>query len=827
LLDALFVGHAEALLFVDDEQTELLEMDVLGEEAMGADDDVDGAVFEAAHDVGLLVLRLEAREARDLDGILAHAALEREPVLLGEHRRRAENGDLFAALRRAERGADGHLRLAESDVAADEPVHRPRRLEVLEHLGDGARLVGRLVEGERRFERAVVVVGLGDRVAGHRLALRIEAQKLVGHLADLFLDALLRLRKCLSAEPVEFRRPLAAGPLLDLVESVDGQVELVAPGVLDEQEVDGEASDVLVKQALVLADAVLDVHHVIAHGERAQVLEKRLGAARAGAALRAMGAPPEDLFLGDEHETFGRSHDASRERTDHDGRIGGRRVEQARIEGAGAERAGELAVANERNQAFGLRLVARGEQHGKARLPPCDEPVDERIERAVLAARSSRRRNRPFEVALIARRERRRVLWGRFEASHVASVRTSGDGCAVDRQNAARRHAAGDVDFFLVELVERQVRRRALAGGVVLRAVDLVAQGAGDGRRVVEQKERVAGQIVEERFKSVVRGQKPFGAEESAPARHVLDKGARAARREIDLVAQRANHLARPIDGFRRQDRLSHGRHPQLLELARLRRTTFAGGRPFVFARLAHAPLQRRVEGAKREHEVAVELDSDRVFARRRPQVEDRAAHGERAGIFDERHADVAGRREARDELVAIDLLLGQEQIRVPLDLAARYDAAGKPRRGHDQEAPRDLLGEVEQRHEARHGAAPVRVHVGVRARLRRCEEEYVALRRLGRPRAPDEVEVVHHSSCRFHVGGHAHDRPRVGERDAPREQRGHAPTRARDVDERAGSVESADLPGDVPRAHHPPIRGELERCHLSEGGVVRHGASP
>jgi hypothetical protein len=43
LLDALLVRHAEALLFVDDEQAEVLEVDVLREQAMRADDHVEAA----------------------------------------------------------------------------------------------------------------------------------------------------------------------------------------------------------------------------------------------------------------------------------------------------------------------------------------------------------------------------------------------------------------------------------------------------------------------------------------------------------------------------------------------------------------------------------------------------------------------------------------------------------------------------------------------------------------------------------------------------------------------------------------------------------------
>ncbi|MDZ7732045.1 MAG: hypothetical protein U5R31_02115 [Acidimicrobiia bacterium] len=41
LFDGLLVGHPEALLLVDDEQPELVEPDVIREQAVGADDDVD------------------------------------------------------------------------------------------------------------------------------------------------------------------------------------------------------------------------------------------------------------------------------------------------------------------------------------------------------------------------------------------------------------------------------------------------------------------------------------------------------------------------------------------------------------------------------------------------------------------------------------------------------------------------------------------------------------------------------------------------------------------------------------------------------------------
>ena len=57
-LDALLVLHAEPLLLVDDEQPEVLERDVVGEQPVGADDDVDVAGDDAGdHRVLLLGVR--------------------------------------------------------------------------------------------------------------------------------------------------------------------------------------------------------------------------------------------------------------------------------------------------------------------------------------------------------------------------------------------------------------------------------------------------------------------------------------------------------------------------------------------------------------------------------------------------------------------------------------------------------------------------------------------------------------------------------------------------------------------------------------------------
>ena len=140
-------------------------------------------VGEVAQRLLLLGRRAEARDHLDAHGKVAVAVAERVPVLLGEDRRRREHHHLLAVDRGGERRADGDLRLAEPDVAADEPVHRPRRLEVLLHLLDRALLVRRLAVRELRLEPLQPLVAEVVRVALRLLALRVEREQLARELA--------------------------------------------------------------------------------------------------------------------------------------------------------------------------------------------------------------------------------------------------------------------------------------------------------------------------------------------------------------------------------------------------------------------------------------------------------------------------------------------------------------------------------------------------------------------------------------------------------------------------------------------------------------------
>ena len=95
-LDVFLVLDAEALLLVDDHQTEVLVEDTRLQQAMRADHDVDLAARELPHDLVGIALVREPREPLDRHRERAHALVEGVQVLLRQYGCRHQHGYLLA-----------------------------------------------------------------------------------------------------------------------------------------------------------------------------------------------------------------------------------------------------------------------------------------------------------------------------------------------------------------------------------------------------------------------------------------------------------------------------------------------------------------------------------------------------------------------------------------------------------------------------------------------------------------------------------------------------------------------------------------------------------
>jgi hypothetical protein len=124
LLQPLLVLDAEALLLVDDDEAEVLELHLLGQEGVGADDDLRRARLELGAGLVRLLGGDQARQVAHLHRPALVAVAEGLEVLAGQQGRGADHGHLLAAHGHHEGATQGDLGLAEADVAADQPVHR-------------------------------------------------------------------------------------------------------------------------------------------------------------------------------------------------------------------------------------------------------------------------------------------------------------------------------------------------------------------------------------------------------------------------------------------------------------------------------------------------------------------------------------------------------------------------------------------------------------------------------------------------------------------------------------------------------------------------------
>ena len=287
---------AEPLFLVDDDKAEALEVDVLGKQRVGADDHVDRAVGKPFLDALGLRRGDEAGEAADADREAFEAGHEIVVMLAREERRRADDRDLHAGHGGDEGGTQRDLRLAEADVADDQPVHRLAGGEIGQRFLDRAVLIVGFLIRETIDEAGVAAaVGLGDLALAKRAQGRCGDQ-LTRDLADALLHLRLAALPRLAAEPVEAGAFLAGAVAAEHLEVLDRDVELVAAGIFQLHAIVRRLGDRDLSQPDVAADAVIGVDDEIAGRERGEFGEEGVGG------LAALGTAHEPVA---EHVLFG------------------------------------------------------------------------------------------------------------------------------------------------------------------------------------------------------------------------------------------------------------------------------------------------------------------------------------------------------------------------------------------------------------------------------------------------------------------------------------------------------------------------------------------
>ena len=194
--------HPEAMLLVDDDESQIGEGGRFAEQCVRADDDqrlAGGDPQRRTAPVGRGHLTGEQRRHELGREVGSEHPGDRSQVLPREHLGGRDQRGLPAALRRLQHGPQRDERLARADLALDEPVHRPAAHKVAFDLRADRQLIGRACERQRRVESLEQAAGRsgGRRERTHELPLLQEcglqdeglvpAQRLA-RLLDLVLE---------------------------------------------------------------------------------------------------------------------------------------------------------------------------------------------------------------------------------------------------------------------------------------------------------------------------------------------------------------------------------------------------------------------------------------------------------------------------------------------------------------------------------------------------------------------------------------------------------------------------------------------------------------
>ena len=622
--------HAEALLLVDDQQAEIMELHVLLQQLMRADDEIERTGTQVGHVFLDLCRGAEARQHADLHREAPEAVDRRRIMLLRQHGRRHKNGDLLAVEDRLHGRAQRDLGLAEADVAAEQAIHRLGRLHIGFDLLDAAELIVRLGIGEIllefRLPRAV-----GRKGEAHApLALGVELDEVDRQLLGRCLGAGLGLLPGVAAELVEpHGRLLAAADVFgDQVELCRRNIEHIRALIGDLDIVLDRAVDLHLLHADIAADAVVFVYDEVARRKVGKGVELlpigRLGLVPAGLGLLRR----DELSLGQNGQMqIGVFHAEGQRPVRQQDLPGPRQL----LQREGQKRAQPL-FAEHLRQDLPASAVAAEHERGKVVFLIKAQVGHGGVQIAAVARKLLGRHvhEQPrLQTARIGRSQERVEKDRPVAAQTVANILpAAGKFAQLAAQQAGLQQA--------VEL------HPLLLGEAVGRAAQIAVVAEID-RRIRRQIVRCAGEFrIDQRHIAVGR------REAHAALKRLGVLGQRFDERLVRRAAaplprdQAAQLVGQPLRALRMQpgQRLCNGQQHGAL-------------------RVLHAALADRIKEAHRVDLVAEELDAHRLLMRRGINVDDAATHGELPHALDERAAAVARLRQAEDQLLGRDRRVG------------------------------------------------------------------------------------------------------------------------------------------------------------------------
>src|SRR5262249_29767697 len=137
------VGHPKPLLFIDDYEPQVLELNVARENPMSPYEHIHAPGLHFADYLTLLLRRPEPGEQLDAGRKSRKSRSECLVMLIRKDSRWSKHRNLLSVHDCLECVPHRHLGLSITDVATKEAVHRRRRLHVLLGIRDRLRLIAR------------------------------------------------------------------------------------------------------------------------------------------------------------------------------------------------------------------------------------------------------------------------------------------------------------------------------------------------------------------------------------------------------------------------------------------------------------------------------------------------------------------------------------------------------------------------------------------------------------------------------------------------------------------------------------------------------------
>ena len=302
-LPQLFFGsHPELLLFVDNQQAEVLKLHRLAYQFVRPHNDIDLPVGQIPQYFFGLGCATGTAQVIHPNGHPFQTRRKSLEMLIGQHGGRHQHRHLLIVRTSLEGSADGHLGLAESHIPTYQTVHRTVALHVGLHGLRGLQLVGRVLVEEACLE-FVLHETVGTEGETFLLTAQgIQLDEVACDILDFGLRPLFQAFPCPRAQLVQpGRLALLATVFAHLVQGVNGDEHHIVVLI---DNLDDFLHGVAIgnaHQTAKLSDPVVYVNHVIADVELLKLFQRKshFAAPRLVAAEVILMETVENLMVGE------------------------------------------------------------------------------------------------------------------------------------------------------------------------------------------------------------------------------------------------------------------------------------------------------------------------------------------------------------------------------------------------------------------------------------------------------------------------------------------------------------------------------------------------